>query len=97
MFFAVGLRIAGTSSNNPRHITYFIRTRPSVRATSHSVTVITLARQTHPGLRFAEGSALLRQAGFSKVARMTREPTGATEKVRRGNPLARKPAGLSRA
>jgi SAM-dependent methyltransferase len=41
-------------------------------------------------------SALLRQAGFTEVARMTREPTGTTEKVRRGYLLARKPAGLGR-
>ncbi|WP_345433842.1 class I SAM-dependent methyltransferase [Actinoallomurus vinaceus] len=37
-------------------------------------------------------AALLQQAGFTEVARMTREPTGATEKVRRGYLLAR--AGL---
>ncbi|WP_433179233.1 class I SAM-dependent DNA methyltransferase [Actinoallomurus sp. CA-150999] len=42
-------------------------------------------------------SDLLRQAGFTEVARMTREPTGATEKVRRGYVLAVKPAGPARA
>jgi SAM-dependent methyltransferase len=42
-------------------------------------------------------SAFLRQTGFTEVARMTREPTGATEKVRRGYLLARRPAGPVRA